>query len=151
MANICLLSHLQSWRRVDSWQTRVWMPQDLSASSARLGWEEMVLSETIGVESHYLTKMFNQTPSYSTNDLSGLLYLITWLLLLLLSVPGALRHLHLNLWFLPCLCILSLSSSLLLMSFKLMDPTLFFQPLLQKAKKTASQQRAQHEETPLKE
>lgn len=46
-----LLSDLQSCRRVGSQQRKVWKPQDLSASSVTLGWEEMALSVNLRAES----------------------------------------------------------------------------------------------------
>lgn len=88
--------------------------------------------------------MFNKTASYCANDFPGLLYLITQLHPFLLSVPGAIRYLLLNLFFLPHVLYL-----LLFLCFRFRDPALVFQPLLQRVKKTVSQWQAQCEETPL--
>lgn len=89
----------------------------------------MALSVNMWAESHYLSgvKLFNKTANYS--DVS--LYLIVPLLAFLLSVPGTLGHVPLNLLVLPHLLFL-----LLVFCFRFMGPTLLFQPMLQKVKET---------------
>lgn len=133
---IYLLIDLRSWRKVGSQQREVWMPRDLSASSARLEWEEMALAANKWAE--LLDKGVQQNCKPQTNDIQGSLYLITQLLPFLLSVPGAVRHLLLNLLFLP--------QPLFLLRFRFIDQTLVFQPMQLKAKKTVSELQARCEE-----
>ena len=137
---IYLLIDLRSWRKVGSQQREVWMPRDLSASSARLEWEEMALAANKWAE--LLDKGVQQNCKPQTNqEIQGLLYLITQLLPFLLSVPGAVRHLLLDLLFLPEPPFL-----LPVLCFRFTDQTLVFQPMLLKAKKTVSELQARCEE-----
>lgn len=104
------------------------MPRDLSASSARLEWEEMALAANERAE--LLDKGVQQNCKPQTSEIQGSLYLIAQLLPFLPSVPGAVRHPLLNLLFLP--------QPLFLLRV--------FQPMQLKANKTASELQARCEE-----